>query len=98
MKDGGQKPMKSTYQARTGHGRYKEVKKSQNGAAMARRKRAVERLKAQLESGKKTARAREAIQEGDTWQEEVPLTEYDVKRIRKEISILEDKIKGKNVN
>lgn len=92
MKDGGQKPMKSTYQARTGHGRYKEVKKSQDRCATARRKRALEALKKQLESGVKQPRG--TVMTIDM----VPLTEYDIKRIKKEISILEDKIKGNNVN
>lgn len=78
--------MKSSYVARTGHVRYKNVKASLNGDATLRRKGALIRLKAQLESGVKT----QYLDGGkDT---SIPLSETDIKRIKKEISILESKI------
>lgn len=46
-----------------------------------RRKRAAERLKIQLKTGKKTAKK--------SWKEQVALEEKDVKRINKELEILQ---------
>lgn len=81
--------MKSSYVARTGHVRYKNVKASLNGDATLRRKGALTRLKAQLNSGVKNMIA-ENQPINSVFTE--PLSEADIKRIKKEISILESKI------
>ena len=50
----------------------------------SRQSRALKRLEAQLKSGVKTKKG--------TTNEKEPLTEKDVKRIKKEIAILKDKL------
>lgn len=76
--------MKSTYFKRTGHERYRVAKASTNSAATGRRKRALERLEAQLESGN-SSRIDPNIKGLNTF---LPLSEEDIKRIKKEIGIL----------
>lgn len=88
--------MKSSYQARTGHQRTRITKASLNSDATQRRKNALERLKAQLESGLKPPKSFDLI--GLTGSEYfvklkgIPLTKQDIVRIQKEIQILESKI------
>ncbi len=62
-----------------------------NGQLNQRRIDALNRLKAQLKSGLKTEKGSN-LTKFTTGLNEVPLTEQDVKRIEKEIKILESKI------
>lgn len=69
--------MKLSYKQRTGHERTKFAHKNSNWQSIMRKKSACERLEEQLKSGKK--RIKDII---------IPLEEEDIKRIKKEISIL----------
>lgn len=70
----------------------KEAMNKAIGGVNHRRAGALSRLKAQLKSGvKPNWYESSAITRAVKGQEYIPLTEQDVKRIRKEISILESK-------
>jgi hypothetical protein len=73
---------KSSYFTRTGHIRPRKAVKFMTEQANVRRIGALDRLNLQLASKVKTTK------DGD-----VPLTESDTKRIKKEIGILESRIK-----
>lgn len=77
--------MKSTYSARNGHPKTRFCKASLNVTATLRRETALGRLRYQISTGTKF--------NGVDDKEGTPLTEDDVKRITKEISILEEKIR-----
>lgn len=66
------------------------------GGVNYRRSGALSRLKAQLKSGLKPSKLKDLQStEGSEYfvkMKGIPLTEHDVKRIKKEISILESKI------
>lgn len=74
--------MKSSYQARTGHGRTKTIHKNTNSDATLRRKSALDRLEKQLVSGKKTEKKT---------LNQIDLDLKDKERIKKEIQILKTK-------
>ncbi len=84
--------MKSSYQARTGHGRYKFSKKNSNGDASLRRKFVIERLKQQLKEGTKPEKNLHPLTVATTGPKYIPLDEKDVKRIKQEIATLEKRV------
>lgn len=74
--------MKSTYSGRNGGNRQRVFHKNDGAKAQLRRKKAFDRLNIQLIKGTKYNNG-----------EETPLSESDLSRIHKEISILETKLK-----
>lgn len=68
------------------------VTQTYRGGVNNRRIRAKQRLEAQLKSGTKTEKVA-ALTLYTTGANQLPLTENDVKRIEKEITILNNKIK-----
>lgn len=75
--------MNSTYRQRTGHDRTRLCKKSKGPVFQQRRKKAMELLEEDLRIG----RLRQAGMRTD-----IPLTEEDVKRIKKEIENIKEKM------
>lgn len=79
--------MKLTYVKRTGHERYRLTKASNNSAATGRRKRALERLEAQLSVKEKYL--------SEIWDSKDGFKESqvkDIRRIKKEIETLKTRI------
>lgn len=77
--------MKSTYIKRNGHERTRHCHSSRNSSATLRRQGAHTRLSDQLASGMKS-------NPDKTGPEKIPLTENDVKRIKQELTALEEKL------
>ena len=77
--------MKSSYQARTGHARFKQVHKNSNVQATERRKRAISRLEKQLAEGVKPFKLSVAVGV-------VPLEAEDITRIKKELATLKARV------
>lgn len=62
------------------------------GGVKNRQKRALERLKAQLQSGTKPEKNLHPLTRATTGGNNIPLEKEDIERIKKEINILEGRI------